>query len=110
MANPLPGRSQEPQSPRRAASNISEEIATVSAQQRETLALVRQLIEMLLPKGDPDKPKLEDLIAALVGQQGKILLILRQLSLDMKALLERGPEDGKGRLREHRLGNAETRP
>jgi hypothetical protein len=39
----------------------------------ETLALLRQLVEMLLLKGDPDKPKLEDLLAALIAQQARIL-------------------------------------
>lgn len=109
MENATSGRSDKPSPSRRAASDVANEIAVISEQQRETLALLRQLIEMLLPRADPDKPKLEDLIAVLVGQQGHMLRILKQLSLDMDALLERRPEDGNGRPRGHRLGNGEAR-
>jgi hypothetical protein len=65
--NPTPGRLGEPQSARLVPADVRDEISTIAEQQRETLALLRQLIEMLLPKVDPDKPKLEDLIAVLVG-------------------------------------------
>lgn len=67
MDNPTPGRLGEPQSARLVPADVRDEISTIAEQQRETLALLRQLIEMLLPKVDPDKPKLEDLIAVLVG-------------------------------------------
>jgi hypothetical protein len=97
-------------SPRRAASDMAKEVAIIGEQQRETLTLLRQLIEMLLPRADPDKPKLDDLIAVLVGQQQHMLRILRQLSLDVEALVGRRPMDGNGRPRGHRLGNGETRP
>jgi len=110
MENATSGRSGTPPSSRRAASDMANEIAVISEQQRETLALLRQLIEMLLPRADPDKPKLEDLIAVLVGQQGHMLRILKQLSLDMDALLERKPGDGNGRHRGHPPGNGGMRP
>ena len=110
MENATSGRSDRPRSARLGAPDMANEIAVISEQQRETLALLRQLIEMLLPRADPDKPKLEDLIAVLVGQQGHMLRILRQLSLDMDALLERRPGDGSGRHRGHPLGNGGMRP
>lgn len=76
MDNPTPGRLGEPQSARLVPADVRDEISTIAEQQRETLALLRQLIEMLLPKVDPDKPKLEDLIAVLVGQQTRMLMLL----------------------------------
>ena len=110
MDNSASGRSGSRLSSPRAASDMANEIAVIGEQQRETLALLRQLIEMLLPRADPDKPKLEDLIAVLVGQQGHMLRILKQLSLDMDGLLARRPGDGSGRHREHPFGNGGTRP
>ena len=109
MENATSDRSASPRSSPRAAPDMANELAVIGEQQRETLALLRQLIEMLLPRADPDKPKLEDLIAVLVGQQGHMLRILRQLSLDMEVLLER-KTGGSGRHREHHFGNGGTRP
>ena len=71
-----------------AAAELAGDVEIIKEQTRETLALLRQLVEMLLPKGDPDKPKLEDLIAALVAQQARILAIVGQLRLDMAAVLQ----------------------
>jgi hypothetical protein len=110
MGNATSDRSGSQQSSRRAASDMANEITIIGEQQRETLALLRQLIEMLLPRADQDKPKLEDLIAVLVGQQQHMLRILRQLSLDMEALLGRRREDGNGRPRGHPLGDGQARP
>jgi hypothetical protein len=72
-----------------------EDLAVIREQTRETLALLRQLIEMLLPKGDPDAPKLEDLIAALVAQQREMLLLLKHLASDMSDLLDHAAVDGR---------------
>ena len=68
--------------------DFADDLDVIKEQTRATLALLRQLIEMLLPKGDPDKPKLEDLIAALVAQQARILAIVGQLAVDISAVLE----------------------
>jgi hypothetical protein len=78
-----------------AGADIAAEIAIVREQTRETLALLRQLVQMLLPDADPDRPKLEDLIAALVAQQGRILAVVGQLSQDLSAVLDLlAPVDG----------------
>jgi signal transduction histidine kinase len=69
------------------ASGIEDDIAAIREQTRETVALLRQLIEMLLPKGDPDAPKLEDLIAALIAQQRETLLRIKQIASDQSALI-----------------------
>ena len=69
-----------------------DDLAVIREQTRDILALMRQLIELLLPKGDPDGPKLEDLIAALVAQQARTLMVCQQISTDVQVLLERqGP-------------------
>ena len=66
-----------------------DDLAVIREQTRDILALMRQLIELLLPKGDPDGPKLEDLIAALVAQQARTLMVCQQISTDVQVLLER---------------------
>jgi hypothetical protein len=71
-----------------AGAHIADDLDIIREQTRESLLLLRQLIEMLLPKGDPDKPKLEDLMAALVAQQARILAIVSRLGMDMSAVLD----------------------
>ena len=78
------------------AEELAGDVEIIKEQTRDTLALLRQLVEMLLPKGDPDKPKLEDLLAALIAQQARILAIVGQLRLDMAAVLELLPAPGGG--------------
>ena len=78
-----------------AKQNLDDDLAVIREQTRDILALMRQLIELLLPKGDPDGPKLEDLIAALVAQQARTLMVCQQISTDVQVLLERqglGPD------------------
>ena len=78
-----------------AAQDWDDDLAVIREQTRDILALMRQLIELLLPKGDPDGPKLEDLIAALVAQQARTLMVCQQISTDVQVLLERqglGPD------------------
>ena len=78
-----------------AEQNRDDDLAVIREQTRDILALMRQLIELLLPKGDPDGPKLEDLIAALVAQQARTLMVCQQISTDVQVLLERqglGPD------------------
>lgn len=82
-----------------------DDLAVIREQTRETLALLRQLVEMLLPRGDPDAPKLEDLIAALVAQQREILLILKHLAGDMSTLLDRAAVDGRPKAHGRHAGN-----
>ncbi len=65
-----------------------DDIAVIREQTRETVALLRQLTEMLLPKGDPNAPKLEDLIAALVTQQREMLRWVKQVAADQTVLME----------------------
>ncbi len=103
MDTAIPDRSPTP-------SDMRDEIALIGEQQRETLALLRQLIEMLLPRGDPDKPKLEDLIAALVGQQTRMLILLRQIGSDVAGLLDRLTPEGEARSDGRQAGNGGARP
>ncbi len=73
-----------------------DDLAVIREQTRDILALMRQLIELLLPKKDPDGPKLEDLIAALVAQQARTLMVCQQISTDVQVLLERQRSDSGG--------------
>ena len=105
MDNPIP-----PEPAPIATPEIRDEIAVIGEQQRETLVLLRQLIEMLLPKGDPDKPKLEDLVAALVGQQARMLMLLNQIEANVSELLDRLTPKGIGKVNDRRAGNGAPRP
>ena len=78
-----------------------DDLAVIREQTRDILALMRQLIELLLPKGDPDGPKLEDLIAALVAQQARTLMVCQQISTDVQVLLERQGSDSGGQADDH---------
>jgi hypothetical protein len=82
-----------------------DDLEVIREQTREILVLLRQLIEMLLPRGDPDGPKLEDLLAALIGLQRETLAVVRQTSADVSALLDRRSEDDHDQ-RDHRCARA----
>jgi hypothetical protein len=86
------------------------DIAILREESREQLELLRTLVRLLLPKGDGDGPKLEDLIAALVAQQRDILLAIRQVQSDQIAILER-LDEGRPRAGEspHVNGNGGAR-
>ena len=86
-----------------------DDLAVIREQTRETLALMRQLIELLLPKGDPDKPKLEDLLAALIAQQARTLMVCQQISTDLQVLIERSAPEGGGQLDGHKGANGALR-
>ncbi len=73
----------------RSVAGRDDDLSVIREQTRETVALLRQLIEMLLPRGEPDAPKLEDLIAALVMQQQETLRVVKQVAADLAALLDR---------------------
>ncbi|MCL2430827.1 MAG: hypothetical protein FWD12_16510 [Alphaproteobacteria bacterium] len=105
MDNPIP-----PEPAPIATPEIRDEIAVIGEQQRETLVLLRQLIEMLLPKGDPDKPKLEDLVAALVGQQARMLMLLNQIGANVSELLDQLVPNGADTANNQRAGSGAPRP
>lgn len=107
---PISSRSPRPKSVDPTPLDMRGEIALIGEQQRETLALLRQLVEMLLPRGDPDKPKPEDLIAALVGQQTRMLVLPRQIGTDVSDVLDRLAPEGEGRLDRQQSGNGGIRP
>lgn len=69
--------------------SVPKQLGALRAETHEILELVRSLVSLLLPKGDDDGPKLEDLIAALVAQQRDILIAVRQIQADQLVLLER---------------------
>jgi hypothetical protein len=96
MSQALSDRSKCIIADKRTESEFADEVSLIKEQTRETLALLRKLVEMLLPKGDPDKLTLEDLLAALIAQQARILAIVGQLRLDMAAVLELLPPAGGG--------------
>ena len=83
-----PGKKEAPPS-----GHFTEDIAVLREESREQLELLRTLVRLLLPKGDDDGPKLEDLIAALVAQQRDILLAIRQVQSDVEAVIERLDDD-----------------
>ena len=83
-----PGKKEAPPS-----EHFTEDLAVLREESREQLELLRTLVRLLLPKGDDDGPKLEDLIAALVAQQRDILLAIRQVQSDVVAVIERLDDD-----------------
>jgi hypothetical protein len=48
--------------------------------------LLKRLIEMMLPKADPDAQPLQELLSLLLAQQRQILVIVQQQSSDIGAL------------------------
>ena len=86
-----------------------DDLAIIREQTRDILALMRQLIELLLPKGDPDGPKLEDLIAAMVAQQARTLVVCQQISTDVQVLLERQGSGSNGQAHDHLRVNGALR-
>jgi hypothetical protein len=68
-------------------------LALIQSDTRETLELVRALVQLLLPTNEPKQgPSLEELIAALVALQRDQMILLRQLQADIGAVLDRLPE------------------
>ena len=89
--------------------DLNDDIVVIREQTRDTLALMRQLIELLLPKGDPDRPKLEDLIAALIAQQARTLMVCQQISTDIQVLIERSTPEGGSQIDGHKGANGALR-
>jgi hypothetical protein len=65
------------------------DLAVIREQTFESLQILRNLLSLMMPKEGDDGPKLADLIAALVAQQGAILVGITRLQTDMNALYDR---------------------
>src|SRR5690348_15664041 len=67
----------------------AQRLAIIQDQTRETLELVRSLVQLIVPREGARKgPPVEDLIAALVAQQRDTLFSVRNLQADMDALCD----------------------
>jgi hypothetical protein len=72
--------------------DIREILATIQDQGRQTLALLRTLINLIVGiVGDREGPPLEDLIATLVAQNRDLLTIARRIRADVRAISDRLP-------------------
>ena len=72
-----------------AAQDVRETLAAIHAQTRESLDLLRSLVNLLLEQHNlREGPPLEDLIATLIVQQREIQTIARQTRADVRALLQ----------------------
>src|SRR5690242_4775280 len=82
----------------------ADRLTAIQDQTRETLELVRSLVQLLAPREGARKgPPLEDLIAALVAQQRAMLFSVRDLQAGMDALCEHLlGEDRPARMRARR--------
>jgi len=70
--------------------DIREILATVQDQGRQTLELLRTLINLIVGiVGDREGPPLEDLIATLVAQNRDLLTIARRIHTDVRAIGDR---------------------
>jgi hypothetical protein len=72
-----------------------ETLAIIRDQTRQTLELVKALVELLLAKeGGREGPTLEELLAVLIAQQRDILTGVRHLQTDISAIAQHilGPD------------------
>jgi hypothetical protein len=83
--------------------DIREILATIQGQGRQTLELLRTLIDLIVGVvGDREGPPLEDLIATLVAQNRDLLTIARRIQADVRVIGDRLPaaitteQDGHG--------------
>ena len=75
---------------------IHEILGTIQDQTRESLELLRSLVNQLLQQHAlREAPALEDLIATLLLQQREILTIAQQTRADVRALRDRLPGLGR---------------
>jgi len=66
-----------------------ETLAIIRDQTRQTLELVKALVELLLAKeGGREGPTLEELLAVLIAQQRDILTGVRHLHTDISAIAQ----------------------
>lgn len=64
--------------------NLRDTLATIQEQTRQSLELLRSLIDLLLQQHSlPEGPPLEELIATLIMQQREILTIARHMQADL---------------------------
>ena len=76
-----------------------ETLAIIRDQTRQTLELVKALVELLLGKeGGREGPTLEELLAVLIAQQRDILTAVRQLQTDVSAIAQHVLPPGESRL------------
>ena len=90
----------------------TDRLAVILDQTAETLELVRSLVALLLQQrqGDDGRPKLEDLLAALVAQLRDILASVQQIRADLGTLHDR-VDRAIGRAGHgHGRGNGAARP
>ena len=70
--------------------DIREILATIQDQGRQTLELLRTLINLIVGiVGDREGPPLEDLIATLVAQNRDLLTITRRIQADVRGIGDR---------------------
>ena len=85
-------------------------LATIEDQTRQTLELLRTLINLILPiVGDREGPRLEDLIATLVAQNRDVLMIARRIQADVRAISDRLPAGVGANPNGHAEGNGAAR-
>ena len=76
-----------------------ETLAIIRDQTRQTLELVKALVELLLAKeGGREGPTLEELLAVLIAQQRDILTGVRHLQTDIGAIAQHVLPPGEARL------------
>ena len=82
-----------------ARSGDRETLAIIRDQTRQTLELVKALVELLLAKeGGREGPTLEELLAVLIAQQRDILTGVRHLQTDIGAIAQHVLPPGESRL------------
>ncbi len=73
--------------------NVQEALAAIEAQGRQTLALVKALVTLLIPKeGGREGPTLEDLLAQLIAQQREAIQIGRATHGELQRLARTLPD------------------
>ena len=86
-----------------------ETLAIIRDQTRQTLELVKALVELLLAKeGSREGPTLEELLAVLIAQQRDILTAVRHLQTDISAIAQciLGPDEARLNRATHPKGGA----
>lgn len=66
---------------------------------RQNGALLRQLVELLLPRAESDGPPVHELLALIVAQLQQTLLMVQQHSADMDVLLDHLLGENRSRSR-----------
>ena len=82
-----------------------DDLTIIREQTRETIALLRQLVEMLLPKSDQGAAKLEDVLAELVTQQRETLIRVKQIVTAQSVLMDHLMGDDSPSLNGRHPGN-----